>query len=189
MLPLNKSKLRYYITREQLYLITETQLEHLGLVSELFSSSVLAEPGFIFLGADCYEIFINSAEQIYTPEYFLTQNHKNFSLHFPHLEIENYKLFYDQPKFDQPYLGIAIEKYWLESLTHYLNERKFFSTDIQPLATHLFKNNLKQEQVFSCLEPSTETTFIKVNHMLDMILRKPISEIPELALKSWMCIK
>lgn len=189
MLPLNKSKPRYYITREQLYRITENQLEYLGLVSELFSSSVLIEPSFIFLGADCYEIFINSAEQIYSPQHFLKQNQKNFILHFPHLDIENYKLFFDQPKFDQPYLGVAIEKYWLESLTHYLNERKFFYTDIQPLATHLFENNLKQEQVFSCLEPSTETTFIKVNNMLDMILRKPTSDAPKLELKIWMGMK
>lgn len=189
MLPLNKSKPRYYLTREQLYLITEHQLQHLGLVSELFSSSELVEPSFIYLGSDCYEIFINSAEQIYSPKDFLKQNQKNFILHFPHLDIENYKLFFDQPKFDQPYLGIAIEKYWLESLTHYLNNRKFFSTDIQPLATLLFEKNLNQEQIFSCLELSTETTFIKVNNMLDMILRKPISEVPELELKIWMGMK
>lgn len=189
MLPFNKAKPRYYITQRQLYLITATQLEPLGLLSELFSNAELDEPSLIFLGADCYEIFINTAEQVYSTEQFVKQNQHNFVLHFPHLEIENYQLFFDQPQFNQPYLGLAIEKYWLESLKQYLNQRKFFNTDIQPLATYLFKNNLKQEQVFSCLEPSTETIFIKINHVLDMIIRKPRSEITELPLQTWMGIK
>ncbi|KXZ69141.1 hypothetical protein [Acinetobacter venetianus] len=189
MSPFNKAKPRYYITRQHLYLITATQLEPLGQLSELLSNTQLAEPSLILLGADCYEIFINSAEQVYSTEQFVKQNQHNFVLHFPHLEIENYQLFFDQPKFNQPYLGIAIEKYWLESLKQYLNQRKFFNTDIQPLATYVFKNNLKQEQLFSCLEPSIETTFIQVNDALDMIIRKPQSEIMELSLQTWMGVK
>lgn len=189
MLPFSKSKPRYYITQQQLYLITETQLEPLGQLTELFSNTVLAEPSLIFLGADCYEIFINSAEKVYSAEAFVKQNQNNFVLNFPHLEVDNYQLFFDQPQFDQPYLGIAIEKYWLESLKQYLDKRKFFNTCIQPLATYLFKNNLKQEQVFSCLEPSIESTFIQVNHALDMIIRKHRSDISELSLQTWMAIK
>ncbi|MDA3556333.1 hypothetical protein MKL42_02210 [Acinetobacter sp. AOR15_HL] len=189
MLRLNKSKPRYYITQQQLYLITETQLQPLGQLSELFSNAILAEPSLIFLGADCYEIFINSAEQIYSAEHFVKQNQKNFVLHFPYLEVEKYQLFFEKPQFNKPYLGIAVNKYWLESLKQYLNKRKFFNTDIQPLATYLFKNNVKEEQVFSCLEPLTETLFIHVDHMLDMIIRKPRSEITEVTLQTWKGIK
>lgn len=189
VLPLNKSKPRYYITQQQLYLITETQLEPLGQLSELFSSTELAEPSFVFLAADCYEIFINSAEQSYDPAQFKKQNQSHFLQHFPHLDVENYQLFLDQPQFNQPYLGIAIEKQWLEALKQYLDKRKFFNTDIQPLATYLFRNDLTQEQAFSCLEPSAETIFIKVNHVLDMILCKPRTEIITLSFQTWMGIK
>lgn len=189
VLRLNKSKPKYYITQQQLYLITETQLQPLGQLSELFSNTVLVEPSLIFLGADCYEIFINSAEQIYSNENFVKQNQKNFLLNFPHLEVEKYQLFFDQPQFNKPYLGIAIDKLWLEALKEYLVKLKFFNTDIQPLATYLFKNDVKKEQVFSCLEPSTETLFIHVNHMLDMIIRKPRSEIIDVTLHTWRDIK
>ncbi|NIE95943.1 hypothetical protein F3J02_05550 [Acinetobacter sp. Tr-809] len=189
MLPFNKSKPQYYITQQQLYLITETQLEPLGQLAELFSNTVLAEPSLIFLGADCYEIFINLAEKVYSAEAFIKQNQNNFMLHFPHLEVDNYQLFFDHPLFNQPYLGIAIEKHWLQSLKQYLDKRKFFNTDIQPLATYLLKCNVKQEQIFFCLEPSMETQFIHFNHVLDMVIRKPRSDITELSLQTWMAIK
>lgn len=172
-----------------MYLITANELQLIGAFPDVLTSKDLKEPSFIFLAADCYEVFICPAQSEYSPAEFLTVAENSFNAYFPHLEAIEYQLILDQPQFDRPFLCLAVKKYWLEQCTNQLTQKKFYSAQVQPLATYIFKKTAKDQARFICTEPEVITHFVQTNGELDMVFRQHMIADETIDFKTWMSLK
>ncbi|OTG74012.1 hypothetical protein B9T26_07700 [Acinetobacter sp. ANC 4169] len=174
MLPSNKKKIpQYYVSTHDVYQIESNNLVKLGHFNDLKEDTSFKFPHIckVFLAADCYKIFISPAEVLYSPKRFQQQVEQRFKLCFPHLNVAQYYCFYNKPRFESPYLAVAIEKDWYNN---FINIFKFKSLDyieILPLASFIYfqkshKNN------FCFKEPSLETHFIHVDGQLHQVIQK-----------------
>lgn len=174
MLPSNKKKIsQYYVSTHEIYRIESNNLIKLGSFNDLKEDSSFKFPNIckVFLAADCYKIFINPAEVQYSPKRFQQQAEQRFKLYFPHLNVAQYCFFCDEPRFDLPYLVVAVEREWYNN---FINNFKFNSLDhieILPLASFIYFQK-SRENNFCFKETSLETHFIHVDGQLHQVIQK-----------------
>ncbi len=174
MLPSNKKKIsQYYISIHEIYRIESNNLIKLGSFNDLKEDSSFKFPNIckVFLAADCYKIFINPAEVQYSPKRFQQQAEQRFKLYFPHLNVVQYYFFCDEPKFDRPYLAVAVEKDWYNNFINDFNFKNLDHIEILPLATFIYFQQ-SHENNFCFKEISLATHFIHVDGQLNQIIQK-----------------
>lgn len=161
------------MTLNEIYKIESNHLFKIGSLSDSLENNALKSNSItnFFLAAECYKIFMNSAEREYSPQKFKFNEEQRFKLCFPHLNVSEYFFKHIEPNFDTPYFSIAINKLWYNQFFDKIILNNKNNIYILPLAPYIYlrKNNNSN---FLFKEFSFETHFVHFENQLHQINQK-----------------